>query len=115
MARRKHTKTKATIIILAVTAIALLLFTFSTPIPLSALLVTFAVIIALYRIIPSRFDSNFFIFEIMLGAGFALAVVAQNSSIQIPGWAMWVWIGISVTISIVGPIPLRKFSSSSFH
>ena len=115
MARRKRIKTKAIIIILAVIVIALLLFTFSTPIPLSTLLATFAVIIVLYQIIPSKFDSNFFIFEIMLGAGFALAVVAQNSSIQISGWAMWAWIGFSVTISIVGPIPLRKFSSSSFH
>ena len=110
-----NTKTKAAITILATAAIAILLLKFHTTLPFAALLATIVFIVALYQILPSRFNPNFFVLEIMLGAGFALAILTQNLHVNIPGWAVWAWMGISVAISVFGPIPLRKLSSKSFH
>lgn len=109
------TKTKIAIAVLIGAAVALLSLQIFTTISLPVLLVILIVVVALYRVIPSRFDANFFILEIMLGLGFALAVITQSLDIQIHRWALWAWLGLSIPISIFGPILLRKFSSGSFH
>ena len=112
-----NTKTRVMITVFAAVAIGLLLLKFHKTIPLPGILITLVVIIALYRAIPSKFDPNFFTLEIMFGAGFALAVIAQNSLLDIPSWTMLAWIGLSVVISVFCPLPLllKKFSDSSFH
>ena len=111
-----NTKTKVTITVFAAVAIALLLLKFHKTIPLTDILITLVVIIALHRVMPSRFDLNFFTLEIMLGAGFVLATISQNLLIEIPSWTIWAWMGLSVVISVICPLSLlKKFSPNSFH
>ena len=111
-----NTKTKVTITVFAAVAIALMLLKFHKTISLTGIFITLVVIIALYRVIPSRFDLNFFTLEIMLGAGFVLATIAQNLLIEIPSWTIWPWMGLSVVISVINPLSLlKKFSPDSFH
>lgn len=111
-----NTKTKVTITVFAAVAIALLLLKFHKTIPLTDILITLVVIIALHRVMPSRFDLNFFTLEIMLGAGFVLATIAPNLLIEIPSWTIWAWMGLSVVISVICPLSLlKKFSPNSFH
>ena len=112
-----NTRTRIAITVLAVAAIALLLLVFHKTSPLPGILITLVVVLALHQTFPSRFDPNFFTLEIMFGAGFALATIIQNSPTEIPGWTVWAWIGLSVVISVICPLPrlLKKFSGSSFH
>ena len=111
------TKTKAMIATFTGVAIGLLLAGFQGVMPFTAIAISFAGVIVLHWVIPSRFDRNFATFEVLFfWIGFPLAMIVENLLGEIPGWLVWTWLGLSLTISVLCPLPfLKKFSPSSFH
>ncbi len=83
----------------------------------TAIAILFVLLLILHWVVPSRFDRNFGMFEILFfWIGIPLAMIAENTLGEIPVWLGWTWLGFSLVASVSLPLSFfKKLSPSSFH
>ena len=79
-----------------------------------AIAVVLTVIILLHLLIPAKYNGHFATFVIMFFGGYLLALLAENMLAEIPAWAAWTWLALSLTVSVFLPVPdLTRKSESN--
>lgn len=62
-------------------------------------------VILLHILIPARYNGHFATFMIMFIGGYLLALLVENMFAEIPAWAAWTWLALSLAISLLLPVP----------
>ena len=72
-------------------------------------------VILLHLLIPAKYNGHFATFTIMFFGGYLLSVLAENMLGEIPAWAAWTWLALSLTVSVFLPVPdfTRKNQSNA--
>ena len=105
--------------IVTFTGVAIVLFWggFQGGISFTDIAILSVLLLILHWVVPSRFDRNFGMFEILFfWIGVPLAMIAEGTLDETPVWLVWTWLGFSLVVSVFFPFSFfKKFSPSSFH
>ena len=103
-----NNKTKLTIMSYAGVTIVLLWLGFQGSMPFTVIAVILTAVIVLHFVIPSKYNRNFFVFELLFMTGYLIGVEAERFLGEIPSWTAWVWLASCVAISVLWPFPFLK-------
>ena len=75
-------------------------------IPLTVIAVILITALLLHFLIAARYKRHLVTFEIMFLAGFLLlGILAEAVFYNVPAWSGWIWLALSLTVSVLFPVP----------
>ena len=84
------------------------------PISVTSIAIILAAVVIFHFLIPAKYNGHFATFAIMFIGGYLLAFTAESTFAEIPTWAAWTWLALSLVVSVFLPIPypVRKHKSN---
>ena len=70
-----------------------------------AIAIILTVALLLHLLIPAKYNGHFATFIIMFLGGYLLSLLAENMLGEIPAWAAWTWLVLSLAVSLFLPVP----------